>query len=388
MTSPSIVGKLRSTLFLATRELARQPWRALLGLLVASFVVALMITFQGFRVGIYQDLARFPAGLPADFIILEKGVRNLSLARSVLPQSARTELEAIDGIQSAHPLASIPVILNARDRMTPIQLIVFEDSGGPRQLVQGGPPQTIPGHGIVMDHRLASFLGYTPGDTITLFNYDFTITGTSAETVSPFAPYVYLTYDGLLDMYFSQDKSVSPDAMIFLSALLVRLSPGVDNLPSAIFDKYEVLTPTQLGAADRLVGERMLGPALNVLVAIGFLITTLALGLLMYATALGRSREYGVQRALGVPVAWLMAQLTLEGILLVLLALPLAVLIGAGIGELMLQVSPLYRLELLDADVLLPAALVSMLAGLAGSFIPLHQVAATEPAIVFRGADV
>lgn len=388
MTSSRLIGKLYSTLFLATRELVRQPWRALLGLLVAGFVVALMITFQGFRVGIYQDLARFPEGLPADFVILEKGVRNLSLARSVLPQSARAELESIDGIESAHPLASMPVILNARDRMTPIQLIVFEGSGGPRQLLQGAPPQTASGHGIVMDHRLAGFLGYVPGDTITLFDYDFTLTGTTAETVSPFAPYVYLTYDGLLDMYFSQEKSVSPDAMIFLSALLVRLSPGVDGLPPAVIDKYEVLTPAQLGAADRRIGERMLGPALNVLVVIGFLITSLTLGLLMYAKALGRSREYGVQRALGVPAGWLMAQLTLEGVLLVLLALPLALLIGAGIGELMLQVSPLYRLELLDIAVLSRSAVVSILAGLAGSIMPLRRVAGSDPAIVFRGGDV
>lgn len=85
--------KLGSTLFLATRELARQPARALLGVVVAGFVVGLVMTFQGFRVGIYQDLARFPSSLPADRVVLEKGVRNLSLARSVLPQSARAERE-------------------------------------------------------------------------------------------------------------------------------------------------------------------------------------------------------------------------------------------------------------------------------------------------------
>jgi len=50
--------RLASTVFLATRELARQPLRALLSVLVAGFVVGLVMTFQGFRVGIYQDLAR------------------------------------------------------------------------------------------------------------------------------------------------------------------------------------------------------------------------------------------------------------------------------------------------------------------------------------------
>lgn len=82
-----------STLSLATREPARQPARALLDVVVAGFVVGLVMIFQGLRVGIYQDLARLPSSLPADRVVLEKGVRNLSLARSVLPQSARAERE-------------------------------------------------------------------------------------------------------------------------------------------------------------------------------------------------------------------------------------------------------------------------------------------------------
>lgn len=388
MSEGPLARKLQSTVFLATRELVRQPLHACLGILVAAFVVALMITFQGFQVGIYQDLQRFPAGLPADVVVLEKGVRNLAMARSVLPQSARAELEHLDSVQSAYPIASLPVILDARDRMTPIQLIVYEQKGGPRHLLQGKAPEVVLGNGMVMDHRLATFLGYQPGDIITLFGYDYILTGTSAETVSPFAPYVYLTYDGLLDMYFSQGNTVSPDAMIFMSALLVTLAPGSDALPAEITDKYEALTPAQLGAADRLIGERMLGPALNVLVVVGFLIATLTLGLLMYAKALGRLREYGVQRALGVPEMWMLAQLACEGLLLVVLAMPLAVLISSGIGEVMLYVSPLYRLEILNSSVLLRACLVSVLAGLAGSVMPLRRVAATDPAIVFRGGDV
>jgi hypothetical protein len=58
-------GKRGAPLFLATRELVRQPFRALLSVLVAGFVVGLVMTFQGFRVGIYQDLARFPFSLTA-----------------------------------------------------------------------------------------------------------------------------------------------------------------------------------------------------------------------------------------------------------------------------------------------------------------------------------
>lgn len=381
-------GKAGSALFLATRELVRQPFHALLSVLVAGFVVGLVMTFQGFRVGIYEDLARFPSGLPADRVVLEQGVRNLSLARSVLPQSARAELEAVDGVKAVHPLASVPVILDARGRKTPVQLIVYDSGGGPRELIRGARPQARDGKGMVMDERLADFLDYRIGDTVTLFDYDYTLTGTSYETASPFAPYLYITYDGLLDMYFSQGSSISPDAMIFLSALLVEFKEGTRNLPEAIRSEYAVWTPEQLGAFDREMGERMLGPALNLLVVVGFVIAVLTMGLLMYSRALGRQREYGVQKALGVPAGWMIGQLAVEGLLLVLLAMPVAIVLSLGIGELMLAMSPLYRVEILDTGVLLRSWAASSLACIAGSFMPMHRVATTDPAIVFRGADV
>lgn len=376
---------LSSTIFVATRQLTRQPLRALLSVAVAGFVASLLIIFQGFRVGIYQDLARFATGLPADLVVLQDGVRNLSLARSVLPQSLRERVEAEKGVVAVHPLASIPVILDTRDRRTPIQLIVYESGGGPRHLVRGQRPDSGSGPGLVMDERLAAFLHYDPGDSVTLFDYEFTLTGTASETASPFAPYVYITYDGLLDMYFAQGSSVSPGAMIFLSALLVDTKGGADSsVLAGIARDYAVWTPMQLGEFDRRMGERMLGPALDLLVLVGFVIAVLAMGLMMYSKALDREREYGIQKALGISPGWMIAQLAAEAVLLVLLAMPVALLVSTVVGELIHELSPLYRLETRDAGVLLWSWIASTIAGLAGSLMPMRRVAVVDPALVFR----
>lgn len=370
---------------MATRGLLHRPSQALLSVVVAGFVVSLVIIFQGFRVGIYEDLARFPAGLPADLVILDDGVHNLALARSVLPQGLRERVESRAGVAAVHPLASVPVILDARGRRTPLQLIVYESGGGPRHLVRGGLPEEASGAGLVMDERLAAFLGFEPGDAITLFDYEFTLTGTASETTSPFAPYAYITYDGLLDMYFSQGNAVSPGAMIFLSALLVDVDQGTDaSVLGDIAREYAVWTPEQLGRFDRRMGERLLGSALELLVLIGVVIAALAMGLMMYAKALDRQREYGIQKALGVGSGWIVAQLAVEAVLLVLLSLPVAVLVSLAVGALISELSPLYRLEVWDAGVLGRSWAVSTFACLAGSVMPMQRVASVEPAIVFR----
>ena len=381
------IRPLAFSAYLATRELVTQPVQALLGILVAGLVVSLLVTFQGLRVGIYDDLERFPAGLPADLVVLKKGVRNLALVRSILPQYLRKELEQVPGVKAVHPLASIPAILDANGRKTPIQLIVFETAGGPRELVRGTGPETASGTGLVMDDRLARFLGFEPGDTVPMFDFDFTLTGTTRETASPFAPYVYINYDGLLDVYFQQGTRIAPDAMIFLSAFLVDLDPGADSALMRRFGtEYSLLTPKALAQADRKVGQRMLDPALILLVQIGFIIAVLTFGLLMYAKALGRQREYGVQKALGVSSGWLMVQLTLECALIVCLAMPVAVAASWATGELIEWLSPLFRVDVFSLPVLLNAWLASILAGLAGCLLPMRHIARADPAIVFRGS--
>lgn len=118
---------------------------------------------------------------------------------------------------------------------------------------------------------------------------------------------------------------------------------------------------------------------------VGFIITALAMGLMMYSKALGRQREYGIQKALGVSPVWMVGQLAVEAVLVTLLAMPVALLVSMTVGEILQELSPLYRLEILDAGVLVTSWTVSTGACLAGSVIPMQRVASVDAAVVFQG---
>ena len=66
-------------------------------------------------------------------------------ARSTLPQQARLQVEAVEGVRIAHPLTAISVIHESSGRKTPLFIIVYDTAGGPRKIIAGSPPETARG---------------------------------------------------------------------------------------------------------------------------------------------------------------------------------------------------------------------------------------------------
>lgn len=372
------------------RVLWRTPARTVLSALVAGSAISLILVFEGFREGVRYQLESFPSRLPADLVVLESGVRNFAAARSILPQAARGEVEALEGVKEAYPLASIPVIFDAGGRRSPIQLVVHDEAGGPATLIAGRPCQA-PGE-FVLDGRLAREHGLSLGDEVQIMDHRLRLVGFSDNTSSPFAPYGFITYDTLLDMYFESQMPVAPEQAILLSALLVQLRPGAatSQVKRAIAEKVDrawAFTPLQIGREDAALGERLLGPALNLLIVIAWAIALLTMSLMMYSGVLSRLREYGVQRAIGLSDRRLAYGMLLEAFVLVLLGLPVALLLARGIASVVEAATPLYLVLPWKGGVVLRAFFASVGAAALGTLIPYRRVSGLEPDVVFRGAS-
>jgi len=104
---------------LACTILAREWRRTTLSVAAVGAAVALVLVFQGFRAGLYAQARAFPEGLPADLVATQAGVSGILGSRSVLPQSARAEIEAVPGVRAAHPLAGMPAIYSRGTESSP-----------------------------------------------------------------------------------------------------------------------------------------------------------------------------------------------------------------------------------------------------------------------------
>lgn len=116
-------------------QLRLDPLRTVLNGFTLAAVIAVILMFQGFLEGLVAQSRDAVLNRGADLIVTQAGVRNLTLARSILPQSARSEVEAIDGVSIAHPLTGIPVTCVEGMKRAALHLLVYDTGGGPARPV-------------------------------------------------------------------------------------------------------------------------------------------------------------------------------------------------------------------------------------------------------------
>jgi putative ABC transport system permease protein len=370
----------------AVAELTRAPAKTALRVLALGAAMSVTLLFEGFSVGVDQQMATPAGSLPATLVILEAGAKHLIGIRSNLPQSARADVERIPGVAATHPLVSVPVIFVHGGRRTPIQLMAYDTAGGPR--IQAG--RAIAGaREIVLDQRLARVHGIGPGDRIKLFDRELAIVGLSTGTDVSFSPLGFVTYDELIDLYLEAKVPGTMGGAPILSFLLVDLAAGADAVAvrrriEDTIPAVDVHTPGELAALDVALGHQIYGSVLRLLLAVAWIAMVLAVGLTMYADIIDRRRDFGVMKALGVGPLGLARLVLSESLLVLVLAFPLALLLARGAGLAVESLSPLYRVLPWQGASIARGALAALLAGLGGALLPLRRLGALEPDVVFR----
>jgi predicted lysophospholipase L1 biosynthesis ABC-type transport system permease subunit len=358
-----------------------------LSILVVAAAIALVLVFEGFRVGLYAQVRSFPQGLPADLVAAQRGVSNILGARSVLPQSARAEVETVRGVKAAHPLGGMPVIYSRGDESSPIYVVAYDTAGGPRHLVTG--------HGIaekdeiVVDAALARKYGFTPGEGVEFLGHTFKIAGLSADGTNFFDPYVFARLEDVVDLYLAGDLPEEVATNAALSFLLIELEPGADR--DAVRAEIErkvpsvnVFTPAELGANDVRRAQGFMGPPLNLLVVIAYVVGILLVALTLYASVLARMREFGIMKAIGTPGVRLAGAVTGEALVVSMLALAIGTSIAVGLAHLIRWAMPLYLVDPLELHVLARTTIGTGIMACLGALLPIHRVAAVDPSSVFK----
>jgi predicted lysophospholipase L1 biosynthesis ABC-type transport system permease subunit len=278
------------------------------------------------------------------------------------------------------------VIFTHAGRRTPIQVMAYDSAGAPR-LATGraivGPRE------LVLDERLARLDGIRVGNEVDVLDRKLTVVGLSADTDIFFSPFAFLTYDELIDLYLESDVPGAMGGAPLLSFLLVEPKPGADiaAIRAAIerqVDGVDVYQPAELAASDVELGRQFFGAVLNLLIAIAWLASVLAIGLTMYAAVIDRRRDFGVIRALGVGSWGLTKEVLIEALVICALAFPIAVLLAVGAAAVIEAANPTYRLVTLYPPVIVRGGVAALAAALAGALLPVRRLRALEPDLVFK----
>lgn len=369
------------------RELQRDRLRTSLTSLSLAAVVAVILILEGFLQGIVEQARDAVMRRDADLIVTQAGIENMTLARSTLPQSARSEVESVDGVITANPLTGIPLIYEQDGVRAPLLLFVFDTSGGPARIVAG---RTISGpHEIVVDRSFAVRFGLHPGDPLVVSDFEFTIAGITEGAAAYFSAFGFARFDDLLDFYFQSDLATDISTFPLLSFLLVELAPGADPAPVAArienaVPSADVFRPAELAARDEDLGRTLFGPIIGMLVAAGYVSGALVTGIIMFAGVNSRRRSLGVLKALGFSYRYLTGTVVIEALILIVIALPIGLLLAAMIAAAIEFALPLYLIPVAEPLPLLRTAIAGIAFAAVGALLPVRSIRRLDPGTVFR----
>jgi putative ABC transport system permease protein len=363
------------------------PIRTVLTGLALAAIVAVILLLEGFLEGVIEQSRSAVLNRGADLIVTQSGIKNLTLARSILPQSTRADVEAIEGVHVADPLTGIPVIYAQQGQRAPLLLFVYDASGGAHSLIEGSQPANP--REIVVDRSFAKRFGLQIGDPVLISDFEFRLSGIADGSAAFFSAFGFARYDDLIDFYFESDLAADISTFPLLSFLLVDLVDGTDaNAVAARIEDAvpaaDVFVPEDLASQDAALGRALLGPIFRILVVAGYLSGILVTGIIMFAAVNARTRDFGVLKALGFSQGFLTGSVVVEALLLAAFALPIGLLLAQGISVAIETLMPLYRVPVTETLPVVRTAIACLAFTVLGALLPVRRIRGVEPSMVFR----
>jgi putative ABC transport system permease protein len=376
LTGPFGPGRVH----LSTRSLLNDPLRFAMSLSGITFAVILVLLLQAIMDGTVAKSTAYIDNAGADIYVARKGVSNMALAASTLPEETESLVAATPGVAAATGIVRFNVIASGERASKPAILIGYDPAaplGGPWKLAKGRGV-IEPGE-AVLDEVLASSLSVRLGQTVEIGGQPLVAVGFSRGTAGIAGKLVFVHRDTARALI---------NAPGIVSFILVRAGPGASAaaLADAIDDSVpgiEAMTRAELSANDRdLLGDLFVQP-INVMTIVGFLVGIAIVGLTMYTTTSERLRDFGVLKAIGASSGFLLRTVVSQALFLGVTGFALGL---AGV----LAIGPLVVMAVPDIGVAVEAAPALRAFGamlgmsFAGAAVPVIRIMGVDPLIVFR----
>ncbi|MEW6512010.1 MAG: ABC transporter permease [Bacteroidota bacterium] len=282
----------------ALRILTRQPVRCVLTVAGIALCVLLMLFLLAVYRAVSTGSVEYVRSSNADLWVLQRSATNILRGSSMLSTPHGIVLRQTEGVATASPVLLILSVAMCREAGATLFLAGYDVSTG-----MGGPPKIVAGRGvenddeIVLDRSFAAKWNIAPGDAIRIQDDSLTVVGLSGGTNAFVVQYGFSTirrvqrilgHPGLVTCYLVTVKP-GADPAVVRNAIMEDL-PGVE-----VFDRRTFLANN--------IQEMESGflPILYAIAAIGGVVLTSILTLLLTVIILESRRDFAVMRALGAP---------------------------------------------------------------------------------------
>ena len=343
-------------LIAALRDLQWRKRRFVIAIVGTGLVFAMTLVLTGLANGFRVEATRTVDSLGLDGFLVKSGATGPFLGSSAFPA---TKLQ-VPGVDTAVPLvygsASMPDGNSARS----VNVFGAPEKGPGMPALEEGRPPTEPHEAAV-----SSTMDKPIGATVEIGSRNLQVVGiVDDSTALAGQPNVFLTVAGAQTVLFSGQQLVS--------------SIGLKGLPDRPPSGFKVVN--RAGAVDDLLralkGARQ---AMTLMAGLLWVVAAMIVGSMIYMSALERTRDFAVFKAVGVPTRSILAGLAMQAVIVAVLAAVLGGVLSVALGPLFPMRVDIPQIAFLLLPVV--AVTIGVLASLAG----LRRAVTVDPAMAFGG---
>jgi putative ABC transport system permease protein len=356
---------------LVLENLKHRPMRSLLSILLIGVPVTLILCLVGLSHGFIEDSQKRARGIGADILMRPKTSSLLSLNGAPIPSQMVGFLARQPHVTMATGVLSVTVegvTLGA----TGINYQEFTRMCGGFNFRSGGAFQRP--DDVILDDYYASQTKAQPGDTITLLNTKWHVSGIMesgklSHIVLPIATLQERIGNqaNVNQIYLKLDDPANTDATVkYLLAI-----PGLEGYP--IYSMEEFTSLLNVNNIPALAG--FIAVVMGIGVVIGFAVVCLS----MYMAVLQRTREIGILKSLGASKAFILGIILSEAFFLGLGGTILGILMSYGAAALIHALKPASLPMVIVYEWWWYAGAITVVGALLGALYPGLTAASHDP---------
>ena len=343
-------------LIAALRDLQWRKRRFVIAIVGTGLVFAMTLVLTGLAYGFKVEATRTVDSLGLDGFLVKTGATGPFLGSAAFPA---TKLQVQD-VDIAVPLVYGSATTPDGDSARSVNVFGAPERGPGIPAMESGRPPTEPHEAAV-----SSTMHRSIGDTVEVGTRNLQVVGiVDDSTALAGQPNVFLTVTGAQKLLFSGQSLIS--------------SIGVKGMPERAPSGFKLIDRT--GAIDDLLraltGARQ---AMTLMAGLLWVVAALIVGSMIYMSALERTRDFAVFKAVGVPTRSILAGLAMQAVIVAVLAALLGGVLSVLLGPLFPMRVDIPQLAFFMLPVV--AVTIGVLASLAG----LRRAVVVDPALAFGG---
>ncbi len=343
----------------SARDLQFRARRFVIAVVVTSLVFGVALAIDGMRRAVQGETPSIVRMFDADEWVVAHGTTGPFTSTRVIPASVAEQLKQSPGVRRADPVVLSRTVLSGTQTPTNVNLIGHVPGGLGSPPIRAGRDVQAPGEVVVSAGSPAKL-----GDSVSVGGQPFHVVGVAKGGRFVFGiSTVFLGLDDAQHLVFNGQ----PLAMAIAVQGNAAAPPGMGLATNAQVEA-DLDRPLKNGYQSIVVTAVLM-----------WIIAAGIIGLIVYLSAIERTRDFAVFKATGAPnriiVGGLMLQAVMVAVIAALLAIGVSRLVAAGLP---------FQSALQGAAVA-QLLLISLVVGAVASLVGVRRALSTDPAVAFGG---